>query len=298
MRVLLTGSSACLARVVLPRLCNHPGIRQVTGIDLRTPQFSHPKFRSAIIDFRDPRAMALLREHDALVHLAYVVLRGRMSEADMRAINVNGSLELLQSARAAGMRRIVHLSSAAVYGHGRGLTETAPYAPLPDFCYGQHKAELEQLLERAVPECVRLRPHVILGPHAQPTLRQILRLPLLLRLADPQPQLQCVHENDVADALFASLIREDDVRGAYNLAAPDTFSLRDVMRRRHALHLPLSPAVARAGLALACRVSGWGGEPGWLAGLQQTLTLDCGRATRELGWQPACTSAQAIAASG
>lgn len=248
------------------------------------------------MDFRDPRATVLLPEHDALVHLAYVVLRGRMREPAMRAINVTGSLELLQTAHSSGIRRIVHLSSAAVYGVGTNLAEAAPYAPLADFCYGQHKAELEKLLEATLPQCVRLRPHVILGNHAQPTLHQMLGLPFFLKLADPQPELQCVHENDVADAILACLLR--DVHGAFNLAAPDTFDLRSIMRKRQAFSLPLSPAVARTGLKMAHRLTGWGGEPEWLTGLQHTLTLNCRHATQELGWRPAYGSAQTLASTG
>jgi UDP-glucose 4-epimerase len=294
-KVLLTGSSSCLARALLPRLCAGGDITEVTGVDLRPAHFAHPKFRALVMDFRDPQTTALLPEHDALVHLAYVVLRGRMCEPAMRAINIAGSLTLLQAARAAGVQRLIHLSSAAVYGSGANLGEGAPYAPLPGFCYGRHKAELERLLEQAVPECARLRPHVILGRHAQPPLRQILRLPFFLSLADPQPELQCVHEDDVTDAILGTLAR--GARGAFNLAAADTFNLRDVMCRRHALSLPLPPAAARAGLVLAHAVFGWGGEPGWLAGLQQTLTLDCSRAARELDWRPAHSSAQALAAT-
>jgi nucleoside-diphosphate-sugar epimerase len=294
-KVIVTGSSSCLARALLPRLCAEATISQITGIDLRPPHFAHPKFRALQADFRDAQAAALLPRHDALVHLAYVVLRGRMNEAAMREINVDGSLRLLQAARAAGLRRIVHLSSAAVYGSGAGLDEDAPYAPLAGFCYGEHKAELERLLQDAVPECLRLRPHIILGPHAQPVLRQLLWLPFYLRLADPQPELQCVHEDDVAAAICAGLAR--DVRGPCNLAAADHWNLRDVMRMRHAQSLPLPVAAARAGLAVAHGVSGWGGEPGWLDGLRHTLTLDCRRAVRDLGWRPAFSGAQALAAT-
>ncbi len=295
MKVIVTGSSSCLARALLPRLCARADITKITGVDLQPAHFEHPKFRALVMDFRDPRTASLLPDHEALVHLAYVVLRGHMREPAMRDINVTASLALLQAARAAGVRRIVHLSSAAVYGCGANLSEAAPYAPLSDFCYGQHKAELESLLDQTIPECIRLRPHVILGRHAQPTLRQILGMPFYLRLADPQPELQCVHENDVADAIISSLSRE--AHGAYNLAAADTYNLRDVMRQRHPLCLPLPPAAARAGLTTVHRLCGWGGEPGWLAGLRQTLTLDCGRAMQDLNWQPAHTSAQTLAAT-
>ncbi len=295
MNILVTGSASCLARVLLPRLCAEPGVTQVTGIDLRRTSFTHPRFRALTADFRAPEAATLLPAQDALIHLAYVVLRGHMDEAAMREVNVDGSLALLQAARIAGVRSIIHLSSGAVYGSGAKLAETAPFSPLPAFCYGRHKAELETRLEQAVPDCVRLRPHVILGPHAQPTLRQILRLPCYLDIADPQPDLQCVHEDDVVTAILASL--RPGVCGAYNLAAPDTWTLRDVMRRRHALCLPLPVIAARAALVAVHAVSGWGGEPGWLDGLQNTLTLDCSRAARDLDWIPRHSAAQTFAAT-
>ncbi|MBX3651635.1 MAG: NAD-dependent epimerase/dehydratase family protein [Burkholderiales bacterium] len=296
MRILVTGSSASLAHALLPRLCAEPAVAQVTGVDLRGPHFAHPKFRALRADFRDGQVGGLLSGHDALVHMAYVVLRGHLRAEAMREINVDASLRLLQAAQAAGVKRIIHLSSAAVYGSGRDLDEHAPLAPLRGFCYGMHKAELEQQIERSVPECLRLRPHVILGPHAQPVLRQILDFPAFLRLDDPQPELQCVHEDDVAGAVAAGLLR--NVRGPFNLAAGDRWTLREVMRGRHARCLPLPPGIARAGLVLAHGLSGWGGEPGWLEGLRHTLTLDCRRAERELGWRPAHTAAQTLAATG
>jgi nucleoside-diphosphate-sugar epimerase len=296
LKVLVTGSSASLAHALLPRLCAEADITAITGIDLRPPHFADPKFRALQADFRDNQTKGLLSTHDALVHLAYVVLRGHMRQAEMHEINVGASLRLLQAAQAAGLKRIIHLSSAAVYGSGRDLDEQAALTPLPGFLYGMHKAELEGQIGNSVPECVRLRPHVVLGPHAQPVLRQILDLPLYLRLDDPQPELQCVHEDDVAAAVVASLLT--DASGPYNLASGDCWTLRTVMHARHARCLPLPPAVARAGLAIAHGLSGWGGEPGWLEGLRHTLTLDCRRAERELGWKPAHSGAQALAATG
>lgn len=295
MNILVTGSASCLARVLLPLLCELPGVTRVTGIDLRRTAFSHTRFRALDADFRSPGVSALLPSQDALIHLAYVVLRGRMDEAAMRAVNVDGSFALLQAAQAAGVARIIHLSSAAVYGSGVNLDETAPFSPLPAFSYGRHKAELETRLDAAVPACVRLRPHVILGPQAQPTLRQILRLPCYLRIAGTQPELQCVHEADVATAILGCL--QSGARGAYNLAAPDVWTLRDMMRRRHAVCLPLPVAAAWSALTAVHAATGWGGEPGWLDGLRNTLTLDCSRAARDLGWTPRHSAVETFAAT-
>jgi nucleoside-diphosphate-sugar epimerase len=125
---------------------------------------------------------------------------------------------------------------------------------------------------------------VILGRHAQRLLQQLLRQPCYLRLPEPYPRLQCVHEDDVAQAVVQSLVR--DARGAYNLAAPGDFSFRDVIRRSHRIGVALPVPLARAALSFAWRLTGWGGEPAWIDGLAATLTLDCTRARHDLGWQP------------
>ena len=283
MKVMVTGSSSCLARALLPRLAAEPGIEHITGVDIAPPHFTHARFHAVRADVRDPAMAQLLAGHDALVHLAYVVLRGRMSEREMFDINVTGSHKVFHAARRSGLRRLVHLSSAAVYGGGVHLGEDAPLAPLPDFLYARHKAHLERLLEIEFPECVRLRAHVILGPNAQPLLRRLIGLPCYLALPEPQPRLQYVHEDDVARAVLLALERE--VRGPFNLAVEDSFTYRDLIRSRHRFALPLPPAAARAGLNLAWRSWGWGGETAWVEGLSRTLLLNCRRAAVELSWR-------------
>jgi nucleoside-diphosphate-sugar epimerase len=295
MKVLVTGSSSRLARALLPLLTAQPGIARVTGVDLAPPHFIHARFHAVRSDIRDPGLAAALEGQDALVHLAYAVLRGGMSEAEMFDINVTGSHKVFHAARRAGVGRLVHLSSAAVYGGGVHLGEEAPLAPLPHFLYARHKAHLEQLLEIEFPECVRLRAHVILGRNAQPLLRQLLNFPCYLALPEPQPRLQCVHEDDVARAVLLAL--ERDVSGPFNLAVEDSFSYRDLIRSRHRLAIPLPPAAARAGLGLAWRFWGWGGEPAWIEGLTRTLLLNCRRAAVELDWKSRYSAAAVLAAT-
>lgn len=301
MRVLVTGSSSSLAHALLPLLCAQPWITRVTGVDIAPPHFADGKFHAERRDIRDPRLHARLLGHDALVHLAFVVLRGRTRAADMMDINVTAGHRLFVAAQAAGVQRLVHVSSASVYGNGVDLDENATLAPLPGFLYAKHKAQLEQLLAADVPGCVRLRPHVILGRNAQPLLRRLLKTPCHLALPEPQPRLQCVHEDDVARAILAAIVATADrnacdVRGAFNLAAPDSFSYRDLIRALHPTARPLAlpPLVARAALTTVWRLSGWGGEPAWVDGLTQTLTLDCAHARHALGWRAQFDSMAAV----
>ncbi|MBX9812266.1 MAG: NAD-dependent epimerase/dehydratase family protein [Burkholderiales bacterium] len=293
MRVFVTGSSSHLAQALLPRLCERADIEHVTGIDLEPPRFQHPKFNALRLDLRDPQLEQRMYGHNILINMAFIVLRGKMPEAGMYDINVKGSHGVFHAARRAGVRRLIHLSSAAVYGGGVQLAEDAPFDPLPQFLYARHKARLEQLLAIEFPECVRLRPHVILGPHAQLVLKQLLHQPCYVRLPEPYPLLQCVHEDDVAQAIVLCL--ERDVRGAFNLAVEDNFSFRDAIKNRHRLSVPLPLAVARGGLNLAWKLTGWGGEPAWIDGLTQTLLINCRRAHIELGWRSRYSAAEVLA---
>jgi UDP-glucose 4-epimerase len=292
MRVFVTGSSAQLARALLPRLCAHPGVTQVTGVDLAPPHFAHPKFSAVALDIRDDQLARHMENHSILINLAFRVLRGRMSETAMFDININGGHKVFRAAHAAGVARLIHVSSAAVYGSGENLREDAPLAPLAGFLYGQHKARLEQWLAAEFPQCLRLRPHVILGPNAQPLLKWLLGQPFHLRLPEPAPRLQCVHEQDVVDAVLLAM--GSGVRGALNLAAAESFSFRDAVRARHRSSLPLPVPLARAALGAAWKLTGWGGEPAWIDGLARNLTLDCSRALRELGWRSRRTAAQLL----
>lgn len=292
MNVFVTGSSSCLSRALLPRLAADPDVERITGLDLAPPAFDHPKFSARQLDIRDPGLEAALVGHDALVHLAFVVLRGRMNPAEMFDINVNGSRKVFYAARRAGIARLIHMSSAAVYGSGVHVAEIAPLDPLPHFLYGQHKAQLEHMLEIEFPECVRLRPHVILGPHAQPLLKSLLRQPCYLQLPQPEPLLQCVHEDDVAQAVLLAL--KSDARGAFNLAVEENFSFREAVKRRHRVAIPLPAFIARAGLNAAWKLSGWGGEPAWLEGITRTLILNCRRAIVDLGWHSSYSAWEVI----
>jgi nucleoside-diphosphate-sugar epimerase len=279
MRVCVTGAAGHLARALLPELCAASWVESVIGIDRVLPVFRHPKLRPVVCDIAGPEALAAAGRADALVHLAYIVLRGRASQDEMRRVNVAAAQAIIAAA-AAG--RVVVLSSAAVYGSGEGVTEQAPLAPLPGFLYAENKAALERWIAVHAVRAAVLRPHIILGPYALPLLRQLAALPVYPRVPDPQPRLQCVHERDVARAILAAL--RSDAAGAFNLAWSEPFAWRSLARMSHRRAIGLPLAWLRAALWLAWRVGGWGGEPGWLAGAARSLTLDCTRARDELGW--------------
>lgn len=292
LKVLLTGAAGHLARAVLPRLCGDDEVERVVAVDRRPISFLHQKIEPLCADLRTTEFELLLRNCDALVHLAWTVIRGRTSEQAMHANNVGIGRRLFSAAGQAGVRRLIHVSSASVYGNGSLLDERTPLGPLPGFLYAQHKAEFEIWLAREVPQAIVLRPHIILGPNALPLLKTMLSMPLYPNLPDPQPRLQCVHEVDVAEAIVLALHKTES--GPFNLAAADTFNYRDVIRARHRRTIGVPYSMTRLALHGAWKLFGIGAEPGWLAGMLADLTLDCGKAHALLGWKPRHSSIETL----
>jgi nucleoside-diphosphate-sugar epimerase len=118
-------------------------------------------------DVRDPAAARrLVTGADIVVHAA-AALPIRGSRAQIRSVNVDGTATLLVAALNAGVRRVVHISTTAVYG----IPETHPIgedAPLQGVGhYGRSKIEAEELcaaFARRDLEVIVLRPKTFIGP--------------------------------------------------------------------------------------------------------------------------------------
>ncbi len=106
------------------------------------------------LDIRDGEAVAAVAEQaapEAIFHLAAQIdVRRSVAEPAFDAsINVGGTANVLESARRAGARRFVFVSTGgAIYGEGEGqelpLPESAPIAPMSP--YGQSKFAAEGYL--------------------------------------------------------------------------------------------------------------------------------------------------------
>ena len=291
MRILITGAAGCLGQVLVPMLLNDPRITRLTLHDWRPIAGDHPKLETLRGDIRDPALAPVIKGADAVVHMAFVVIesdlgRERGNRALARAINLDGTKAVVD-ALAPGAR-LIHLSSASVYGTSHeAIPESAALKPLPGFRYAEDKARAEEIVMAAESEglsAARLRPHIILGPQAQPFLRAVLRLPFYPRLPPPAPLLQVVHEQDVAAAIHAALF--SPVTGAVNLACEDSLSFEVMQRFLHRFVIGVNPGLAQAMARAAFRLFGIGPDPAWSAGLDRPLILDSSRARETLGWRP------------
>ncbi|ANB34936.1 nucleoside-diphosphate-sugar epimerase [Rhodovulum sulfidophilum] len=254
----------------------------------RTPP--PPGFFSAPTGFR-PYALGDrpdLSGIDALIHCAFSHLPGRYRggegsdpEGFTRA-NLDGSVALFETARAAGTGTVLFLSSRAVYGRyppGTGLTETLP--PYPDTLYGKVKAEAERRLFALASDCfapVALRATGIYGPagpgraHKWQSLFDDFRQG---RPISPRRGTE-LHGEDLAAA--ARILRDTGARGIFNASdiLLDRHDLLALMARAERIERLLPPRSDSPVSAMRCdRLASLGWEPGGIARLHATLPALC-----------------------
>jgi nucleoside-diphosphate-sugar epimerase len=140
--------------------------------------------------------------------------RGSDEPTDARRVNVQGTVNVVTTAAAAGTRRLVHLST--VVAHGRRwpgvLTEDCPLQFRGD-AYAATKAESERAaLANAAPrgvEVVVVRPTIVYGPGSGRIVTDLARVNLeRIKLIDHgRGLLNLVYVDDLVDGLVLAASR-------------------------------------------------------------------------------------------
>jgi nucleoside-diphosphate-sugar epimerase len=271
-------------------------------------------------DVRDPDALEdAFRDADVVVHLAFMIT-GNASREDIRAINVEGTLNTYRAAAAAGAKRFVYASSVAAYGfhsdNPNPMDEEWPVRPASRLFYAQEKAEIEHLLGEesdAHPELdlYLLRPPIVVGPHTVggkelgpapvvATGKGLMRLleasPVPLPVLMPKLQLQLIHEDDVGEAFLRCIVAQGPP-GAYNIAGDGVLTAGDVAREFGLAPLPFPSGVVMAGARAVASIPMPKGAPPateWVEAISRPSIMDTSKAQRELGWKPRYSGIEAL----
>ena len=141
---------------------------------------------------------------------------------------MRGTETVLTCAAAAGVRRVILLSSAMVYGalpdNPVPIPDSAPLRAVPDGSLVADLLEIERLGRRAPRahpglHVTVLRPAIVAGPGVDSVFTRHFEAPRLLVVKDTEPCWQFCHLEDLAGALaFAAL--HEELEGAYNVASP------------------------------------------------------------------------------
>lgn len=201
-----------------------------------------------------------VRGCEVVFHLATSFRSATATDAEHRAIHVDGTRSLLEASRSEGVRRIVHVSTIGVTSsveHPPG-DETLPYSP--DDAYQRTKAEGERLVlrqhrERGDPAVV-VRPTAIYGPGDQRLLKlfRLVAKRRFVMFGSGEAYFHMIHVDDLVRGLrLAATAPDDAVLGeVFILGGGEYTTLNDLVARiarvtggaEPRVHLPVRPLLA------------------------------------------------------
>ena len=287
--VVVTGISGNLGRALARQL--HMTER-IIGVD-RRPFVGKPKdIEMAQLDLRKKKLEDVFRRNQvkAIIHMG-ILHDPRMSAEEHHSFNVLGTGRVLDCAARFGVKKLVVLSSANVYGpspeNSNFLTEDAPLMAASRFASMRDLIEVDMLAHgffwrHPQVETVVLRPVHIVGPTIKNAASNYLRLKRPWMMAGFDPMVQLIHMQDVASALCEAL--KDGRKGVYNVVGPGELPLSAVFDELGARPIAVPHPIARPLLGRLFRMRLASYPPEELDHIQFLCAVDGSRWKQETGW--------------
>src|SRR5206468_13134170 len=254
----------------------------------------NPKARFHQLDVVDPRTVELVRdERPAVVNLHAAQMDGRRSVADPlfdARVNILGTVNLLEAARKANVRRVLFVSSGgAVYGEQETFPapESHPTNPVSPYGVSKRAGELYAFFYQAEYQLpfVALRYANVYGPRQDPhgeagvvaifTGRMLGAEPVTVN-GDGKQTRDYVYVGDVARANLLAL--ESTATGPFNIGTGIETDVSTLARLL--LEATGGRSEVRHGPAKQ--------------GEQRRSVVDCRRAAEVLGWRPEVSLAEGL----
>jgi len=249
MNFLITGAAGFLGSALAEELAREG--HQVRGLDnLSTgnPQALSPDVHFTRGDVNDrPKLWTLLQEVDCVYHLAarVSVPESVLYPREYNAVNVGGTVSLMEAMRDVGVRRVILASSGAVYGDQaeQPVKETA--IPDPRSPYAVSKVSAEHYV-RTIGKlwgmdtvCLRIFNAFGPGQHLPPShppvvphfLRQALRGGSLVAHGDGEQTRDYVYVDDVITAMVAAATAPNVNGLVINVGSGTETSVRELIRK-------------------------------------------------------------------
>ena len=228
MRLAITGSSGYLGRLMVSSLEDESQVTQILGLDLVDTPYCSAKFKYLRMDTSSPQVAQVIKDHgiDTVLHMAWI-FNPVHSSTTTYDVDVNGSKNVLESCREAGVEHIVIPGGTTVYGahpdNPDWLTEKSPIRGNKDFPYSRHKALVEEFcdgFEKDNPQIAmtRLRACIVLGKNVDNFMKTLILMRGLKHaiVRNSYPQMQFLHEDDTVSLLKLAILQRP--RGVYNVA--------------------------------------------------------------------------------
>jgi uncharacterized protein YbjT (DUF2867 family) len=254
--VLVLGGTGFVGRAVCERLVAHQAGTGTVRVPTRRQMHANrvralPTVEVVQANVHDDAQLArLMAGVDAVVNLV-AILHG--SADDFGRVHVQLPQRLAQACKAAGVKRLVHVSALGV----------GPQAPSN---YLRSKTAGEAALRDAGLALTLLRPSVIFGTEDRflNVFAQLQALAPVIPLAGSDARFQPVWVEDVASAVVHCLAHDDTIGGVFECTGPAVYTLSELVRlagRWSGHERPQIPLPAFAGRLQATLMELLPGEP-------------------------------------
>lgn len=294
-KILVTGASGWLGTEIVKALLARGDA--VIGTDIVVSPATtalaarYPALTTVAADLCEwPQVMRLLNDHrpDAVIHAAAIVGVIQCADIPLKAnrVNVEGSINLFEAMRFAGIKRIVHVSTEETYGDFTAPSIDEEHSQKPVSVYGATKLAVEhygRMYSRDHGlECINVRTCWVYGPH-------LPRLRVPRTFVEAALRGEALHEPDGAELAVDQVYVDDTVAGlllaldkpthrfdSYNVATGVAPTIADV-----------AEAVNRAipGARISVGSQGPYRHGGKVLSAKKGA-LDISRARAELGYEP------------
>jgi nucleoside-diphosphate-sugar epimerase len=245
---------------------------------------------------------------DIVVHAAADTV-GNEREGEWSTIR--GTENILQQCRQAGVRKLIYISSCAVYGvadikNGTVVSEEAPLERFPAQrgFYSWSKLKADQIVAEAIAKgslpIISLRPGTIWGPGGElftPMMGFSLGNSLFVVIGNGKFVLPFVYIDNLVDAIIRGIETQNAAGGVYNVVDDERVTKRDYMNRLvKKIYPQASCFYVPYGLLYMTvfiqeQILTWLGRKPFLtryrlASSQKSILYDSAKIRKELGWQP------------
>jgi UDP-glucose 4-epimerase len=249
MRFLITGGAGFIGAALANRLADQGhSVRVLDDLSAGDPSRLNSNVLFTRGDVRDvPKLWSLLQKVDCVYHLAarVSVPASILYPREYEAVNVGGTVSVMEAMRDAGVERVVFTSSGALYGEQPRQPVKESNPPHPQSPYAVSKLAAEHYVATIGAlwgiETVALRIFNAYGPgqhlpasHA-PVIPQFMHQALgggsLVIFGDGNQTRDFVYIDDVVDALAAAATAEDVDRLVINIGSGREVSINDLAQK-------------------------------------------------------------------
>lgn len=255
MNITITGGAGVLGRNLIQRLIEEG--HQVTSLDLALVP-GHIGYQQIIGDIRDTNAVrSAISGADVVIHAAAAL--PSYKPAQISSISVEGTRTVMAACHAARIKRVVHVSSSAVYGLPDIVPTPEDYPRERVDPYNCAKIDAELICEdyRDKGLCIPiLRPKTFLGPHRLGIFSMLFEwadeghhFPLM---GGGHFRSQMLDVDDLVEVM-STILRLPDavVNSEFNVAATEFTTLHDDFQAvldaaghgKRVIRLPAKPAI-------------------------------------------------------